>query len=546
MLGAGGELLSGPVPANGAAEPPPASSSAALRAYERRVEAATTDRAAFRESTDNGDAERYAAAGAIVTYAKGFERSPNGRVDREAYSSYARAIARRDATFLDPTVQGINRALLEYALGDECVIAGCDPRGIALTPAPRIASSEQAREAVELAWLALVRDVPFVAYDTDRLVSAAARDLGYAPQTLLRPRNREMTGPIISQLALRDIPMGPFEGVSQRLPCYTTGIDFLVKRDEWLLVQSGNRTEKQNTHDARPRYLSNARDLAGWVSENEPFANAAAIIDDLPDEAHARSWLPQSQSGLLGIGSICAGVGTMYQKLVVQRRLRPEELFGFVDDPDPAVRLDAALTASPVLDRLESKFGSRLLPQAYAGGAPSWAAYPAGHAVGAGIAATMLKANVRGEYVLADPVVPNSDGSALRPYVGTPLTLEDEIDKLAYNYAYGRHAAGVHYRSDSDSGLRFGEAIALGEGSPLKATYPVRQSVASAYRSSGDVYYRTGDHDRLAALGVDQRTAAVEGRFQKAVDQRVVRDSGGGADLGKEARWGETREGVDL
>lgn len=40
--------------------------------------------------------------------------------------------------------------------------------------------------------------------------------------------------------------------------------------------------------------------------------------------------------------------------------------------------------------------------------------------------------------------------------------LEDEIDKLAYNYAYGRHAAGVHYRSDSDAGLRFGEAIALG------------------------------------------------------------------------------------
>ena len=58
--------------------------------------------------------------------------------------------------------------------------------------------------------------------------------------------------------------------------------------------------------------------------------------------------------------------------------------------------------------------------------------------------------------------MPNLDGSALIPYVGPPLTLEDEIDKLAYNYAYGRHAAGVHYRSDSDAGLRFGERIALG------------------------------------------------------------------------------------
>jgi hypothetical protein len=315
MLGAGGGLLAIPLSANAAPEPPTATSSpAALRAYERRVGAATADRAAFRESTDNGDAERYAAAGAIVTYAKGFKRSPNGRVDSDAYSSYARAIARRDATLLDPNIQGINRGLLEYALEDECVIAGCDPRGIALAPAPRIASSEQAREAVELAWLALVRDVPFAAYDSDRLVAAAARDLGYVPQTLLRPRNLAMTGPIISQLALRDIPMDPFDGLSQRLPCYTAGIDFLIKRDEWLIVQSGGRTGKQNTHDARRRYLSNARDLAGWVSENEPFANAAAIIDDLPDEAHARSWLPQAQSGLLGIGSICAGVGTMKSK----------------------------------------------------------------------------------------------------------------------------------------------------------------------------------------------------------------------------------------
>jgi hypothetical protein len=461
IFGAGGTLL----PRRSAADdsaPPAHDSPEAIRAYERRVTTALADRAAFHASVGNGDAERYAGSGVVVTYAKGFPRSPNGRVDTERYASYARAIAGRDATLLDPKIEGINRNLLEYALGDECVVAGCDPRGITLPPAPRIASAEQAREAIELAWLALARDVPFAAYDTDPIVAAAARDLGYAPQTLLRPRNLAMTGPIVSQLALRDVPMYPFADVPQRLPCYTAGVDFLFNREEWLLVQSGGRTGKSNVHDARPRYLASARDLAGWVAENEPFANAAAIIDDLPDQAHARSWFPQAQSGLLGIGSICAGVGTMFQKLIVHRRLRPEELFGFIDAPDRAVHLDAALTTAPVFDRLQKHFGSRLLPQAYAGGAPSYAAYPAGHAVGAGIAATMLKANVRGEYVLADPVVPNSDGSALLPYVGAPLTLEDEIDKLAYNYAYGRHAAGVHYRSDSDAGLRFGEAIALG------------------------------------------------------------------------------------
>jgi len=462
-LGAGFGLLPGRAGADQVSAPLSAADSPeAMRAYVRRVKAAATDRAAFRASVGNGDAERYAASGVVVTYAKGFPRSPNGRVDAQTYASYARAIAARDVTLLDPKIEGINRNLLEYALGDQCVVAGCDPRGITLSPAPRIASSDQAREAIELAWLALARDVPFAAYDSDPIVGAAARDLGYTPQTLLRPRNLAMTGPMISQLALRDVPMYPFRDVPQRLSCYTAGVDFLFERDEWLLVQSGGRTGKENDHDPRPRYLSTARDLAGWVLENEPFANAAAIIDDLPYQAHARSWFPQAQSGLLGIGSICAGIGTMYQKLIIQRRLRPEELFGFVDDPDPALRLDPALTASPVFDRLQKKFGSRLLPQAYAVGAPSYAAYPAGHAVGAGIAATMLKANVRGEYVLTDPVVPSSDGSALHPYVGAPLTLEDEIDKLAYNYAYGRHAASVHYRSDSDAGLRFGEAIALG------------------------------------------------------------------------------------
>jgi hypothetical protein len=463
IVGAAGGLLPDRAAAQDmSAKSPAAQSPDALRAYERRVKTAAAERAAFRASVGNGDAERYAASGVVVTYAKGFARLPNGRVDGAAYASYARAIVGRDAKLLDPKVEGINRNLLAYALGDDCVVAGCDPRGITIAPAPTIASSEQAREAIELAWLALARDVPFAAYDSDPTVAAAARELGYdAPQTLLRPRGVAMTGPIVSQLALRDVPMDPFGGVPQRLPCYTAGMDFLVKRDEWLLVQSGGRTGKQNAHDARPRYVAAARDLAGWVVENEPFANAAAIIDDLPDEAHARSWFPQSQSGLLGIGNVCAGVGTMYEKLVIHRRLRPEELFGFVDDPDPALRLDAALTASPALGRLQKKFGSRLLPQAYAAGSPSYAAYPAGHAVGAGIAATMLKANVRGGYVLADPVVPNADGSALHPYIGAPLTLEDEIDKLAYNYAYGRHAAGVHYRSDSDAGLRFGEAIAL-------------------------------------------------------------------------------------
>ena len=42
-----------------------------------------------------------------------------------------------------------------------------------------------------------------------------------------------------------------------------------------------------------------------------------------------------------------------------------------------------------------------------------------------------------------------------------PLTLEGELNKLAWNIAFGRAFAGVHYRSDLEAGLLLGESIAL-------------------------------------------------------------------------------------
>ena len=43
----------------------------------------------------------------------------------------------------------------------------------------------------------------------------------------------------------------------------------------------------------------------------------------------------------------------------------------------------------------------------------------------------------------------------------TSLSLGGELDKLASNYAFGRCAAGVHFRADCVAGLRLGEAAAL-------------------------------------------------------------------------------------
>ncbi len=73
----------------------------------------------------------------------------------------------------------------------------------------------------------------------------------------------------------------------------------------------------------------------------------------------------------------------------------------------------------------------------------------------------MLKAFFNESYVLPNPVVPTADGSALRPYVGPPLLVGSELDKLATNVALGRTVAGVHWRSDAHEALRHGEQVAV-------------------------------------------------------------------------------------
>ena len=41
------------------------------------------------------------------------------------------------------------------------------------------------------------------------------------------------------------------------------------------------------------------------------------------------------------------------------------------------------------------------------------------------------------------------------------LSVEGELNKLAWNISFGRTFAGIHYPSDCEAGLMFGENIAL-------------------------------------------------------------------------------------
>jgi hypothetical protein len=85
-----------------------------------------------------------------------------------------------------------------------------------------------------------------------------------------------------------------------------------------------------------------------------------------------------------------------------------------------------------------------------------------------------LKAFFNEDYPIPHPVEATSGGSDLVPWKGKPLTLGNEINKLANNIALGRDAAGVHYRSDSINGLLVGEDQAIGLLCDYSRTYNER------------------------------------------------------------------------
>jgi hypothetical protein len=178
-----------------------------------------------------------------------------------------------------------------------------------------------------------------------------------------------------------------------------------------------------------------------------------------------------------------------HKKWNVHRRLRPEEYGGRVQAMWPgadregrdlrapeAYPIPDTLLDSEALEKTYDRFGSYLLPQAYAEGSPTHPSYPAGHSVVAGAGVTVLKALFDGDYVIPadEKVVPTADGTELMTADDTTdervafahdihdeLTVRGELNKLASNMALGRNRAGIHYRSDGIEGLRLGEQAAI-------------------------------------------------------------------------------------
>ena len=219
------------------------------------------------------------------------------------------------------------------------------PERLEMPPAPPIASVSTAAELTELYWMALLRDVPFDAWDLQTTAGNANPDLrpgvslntvttelstafstavgadaavwGLKPgldlpvdgsgNTVIGPENLfrcglpgENYGPFISQFLLQDFNYGA-QLVSQTVVPYKTGTNHLTHFPDWLRAQNTGKDAQGNAYDSdnmfggggaalyyenppNRRRITTLRDLARFVNRDalhQAYFNAALQLLNL-------------------------------------------------------------------------------------------------------------------------------------------------------------------------------------------------------------------------------------------------------------------------
>ncbi|HXU32182.1 MAG TPA: vanadium-dependent haloperoxidase, partial [Thermoanaerobaculia bacterium] len=451
---------------------------------------------------NNGDEARY--SNRIGSFSKGLPHNAFGEVDSAAYTALMKALNTNSPSDFALVPLGGARKLGNPQSGMAMDLEGLDAMAVTAPAPPTLASAEEAGEAVELYWQALLRDVHFNEYEGNNDVAAAVDDLNgvsvfkgpkaggvVTPATLFRdPLPGCEVGPYLSQFMMLHTPFGA-EFVDRRARVFADGSDHMTTFDNWLTVQNGGVNES-STFDPERRYLRNGRDLAAWVQNDvlyQAYFNACLILGTPPNAFDVHSGgiacpvnpgnpyrTSDNQFGFVTFGppgfkallaEVCSrGMkATWYQKWQLQRRIRPEAFGGLVhlqktQDRYPGIIHNDILN-STAMDAVFEKYGTYLQPMAFPEGSPVFPAYTAGHATVAGACVTILKALFDESFVIPNPVVVSHDGLSLEPYHGPALTVGGELNKLASNIGTGRNIAGVHWRSDAVQSFRLGEKIAI-------------------------------------------------------------------------------------
>jgi membrane-associated phospholipid phosphatase len=468
------------------------------------AEAVQDARAPAATNLDNGDEARYADKGG--TYTKGLPHDSFGRVKLNAYKTFKTALSSGEFSDFEKIIMGGKRTLNGPQAGLAFCLDALDSAQFGqpqVPPAPAAASDQNATELLEHYWASLLRDVAFTDYPSNSIAAQAAAELGSQP-TYLGPRNSshqvtpdllfrgafpgETSGPYLSQFFLQPTFFGA-QPIDQRQVTYLPNIDYGTRFDEWLNIQNGVDTGLQNQVDPKLRYRRNGRDLAAYTHVdvlyqayftaflvlagiNAPLNPGNPYNDSATENGFGTFGGPDIAGTLTAVATVALNA-VWYQKWFVHLRPRPEAIGGLVhlimtgQQNKTDIKLSPVILNSVGLQQSFNKYGRTtwLLSQAFPEGSPTHPAYPTGHGTVGGACITVLKFFFDGNFVIPNPVVPTSDGLSLAPYTGSDagqLTVNGELNKLGHNVSFGHGIhAGIHWRSDSDTSLLLGEAVAL-------------------------------------------------------------------------------------
>ena len=451
---------------------------------------------------NNGDEARYGDKGG--TYTKGLPHDQFGRVSLDAYHTFKTALNSGEFSDFENIIMGGTRTLNGPQAGLAFCLVALDNAQFGqpqVPPAPAAASDQNATELLEHYWASLLRDVAFTEYPSNPIVTRAAAELGSQP-TYLGPRNRsgqvtpnllfrggfpgETLGPYLSQFFLQPTFFGS-QPIDQQQVTYLPNIDYGTNFNEWLDIQNGIDTGLRNQVDPQFRYRRNGRDLAAFTHVdvlyqayftaflvlagiNAPLNPGNPYNDSTTENGFGTFGGPDFAATLAEVAAVALNA-VWYQKWFVHLRPRPEATGGLVHliktglGNKTDVRLSHVILNSVGLQQSFNKYGTWLLSQAFPEGSPTHPAYPTGHGTVGGACITVLKFFFDGNFVIPNPVVPTSDGLSLVPYTGSDagqLTVNGELNKLGHNVSFGHGIhAGIHWRSDTDTSLLLGEAVAL-------------------------------------------------------------------------------------
>jgi hypothetical protein len=296
----------------------------------------------------------------------------------------------------------------------------------------------------------------------------------------------DTVGPYVSQFLLQSTSLGSLPIIQQYIT-NQAGVDFVTTPAEFQQVQNGIATGKSLTPGAA-LYPHDERGLAAYTHDDvlyQAYFIAYLVLNTLnaplnPGNPYIGS---KTQNGFASMGgpdiaaTLAAVAGeaikaVWYQKWWAHLRHRPESGGAIVHlqktGQGGAIQGHVSNTVlnSQAVQNSFAINNSYFLSQAFPEGSPTHPAYPTGHGAVAGACITALKFFYDSSFLIANPVVPSSDGMAVAAYTAPPgepaLTVNGELHKLANNISFGHGIhAGIHWRSDTDTSIRLGEAVAL-------------------------------------------------------------------------------------